>query len=400
MPYMMQKDDDGWCIYKRGMDGKPMGEPMECHENEADAQKKMKTMHAQMAEFTLSEYREHEFKGPFPTVPTYAQIDKDLLYRGDDDPFHVVLPIARVGETSGNGLVYDEALLGEIEQQLPGFGGIRGHNFDPAQFPTETHDVIGHTRDGDTLWAKLYIPPGAVREDTRRRKARGGKIGTSIFGQFAKRETLGGGKWRAKGLTLESLDFGPISRTALNLGGAFAVVSELQHDTNGKDDDMDREQFLAELKLDDIPQALREAIIRDHTDTVDGEHQVAELQQAVTAKDNTIAELNQRISTFERETFETALTSKIAEQVKIEALRPVVRRFVLAELNGAADDDKATKTLAEYLGSDEYKALAKALVAELAGPGALVRGAGIGSNWRDEMVENSAQIAKEAGVIS
>lgn len=339
-----------------------------------------------------------EFRGAFPDVPTYEHVDIELLTKGDPDPFYVVLPVARVGETSANGLIYDEELVAEIERQLPGLGGIRGHNFDESAFPPETHDVVGHRRVGDTLWAKFYIPPGEAREDMRRRKARGGKVGSSIFGQFAKREARANGTWRARGLKLESLDFGAATRTALNLGGAFAVVSELR--TRAMEDDaMTKEQLLAELKVTDIPQALREAIIREHATQQGEENIVAELRQELDEQRTLVAELTARVAGYQRREFLSALEGKIAEKVTVEALRPVVRRAVLAEMADESDLEKADKVLAEYLDGDEYKALAKALVAELAGPNAFV-GATPNENWREELAKRAADLAKTQGVLS
>lgn len=351
---------------------------------------------------TLAEIREHTFKGAFPDVPTYEQVDMALLVKDDPDPFFVVLPVARVGETSANGLLYDEELVSEIEAQLPGIGGIRGHNMDQTAFPVEAHDVVGHVRDGDTLWAKLYVPPGESREDMRRRKARGGKVGTSILGKFAKRVALAGGKaWRAQGLKLESLDLGPITRTALNLGGAFAVVSELETPETDtvEDGDMDREQFLSELTAADVPQAVRETIIREHQAAANTEDTLAEMRQSVTERDAVIAELTDKMKTYERAAFVARLDGQIAEMVKVATLRPIVKRAVLATLDDDADDDTAAQKLAEYLDSDEYKPLAQAMVAELAGPRALVGNKPTETDWRDEYVENAHKLAKEAGVL-
>lgn len=348
----------------------------------------------------LSEIKQHEFRGNFPQVNTYSTVDLDMLTKGDDDPFFVVLPIARVGEISGNGLVYDEELVSELEKQLPGVGGIRGHNFDKTSFPTETHDVVGHTRTGDTLWAKIYIPPGENREDMRRRKARGGAIGTSIFGPYQKREALSNGKWRARGFKLESVDFGLITRTALNLGGEFAVMSELQTETEDEQGatEMDREQIIAELKVSDIPQELREAIISEHATAHEAEGQVAELRAENEQYQNVIAELKGQLAEVNAVKFAAELDNRLTEMVKLEALRPVARRYVVAELQGEHDTEKAEQALAEYLDSDEYKNLAKALVAEHAGPAAFV-GAAMDENWRDKLVENSAKIAHDAGVL-
>jgi len=394
MPWIIRKRENEWCVYKRGQDGEPTGDALGCHESEDGARKQMAALHANVAEFTLSELREHEFKGQFPDVPTYAHVDVDLLHKNDPDPFYVVLPVARVGEVSANGLVYDEELVSEIEAQLPGLGGIRGHNFDATAFPVESHDVVGHVREGDTLWAKLYVPPGEGREDMRRRKARGGKVGTSILGKFAKRIAEANGQWRAKGLKLESLDLGPITRTALNLGGAFAVVSEL---SDTVEDGMDKEQVIAELTPGDLPQALRDAIIREHEAASETDNVVAELRAELSDKAAVIAELTGKIDQFKREAFEHRLDGRIAEMVQVEKLRPIVRRAVLATLPADASDEQAEKALAEYLDGDEYQPLARAMVAELSGPHAFVGGKGA-DNWRDELAKNAPEIAKKLGV--
>lgn len=398
MPWVIRKRDNEWCVYKQGEDGEPSGDALGCHGSEAEAQKQMKALHANVAELVLSEFRQHEFKGQYPDVPTYEHVDIDLLTKGDDAPFYVTLPIARVGETSANGLVYDEELVSEIEAQLPGAGGIRGHNFDKTRFPTETHDVVGHTRVGETLWAKIYVPPGQDREELRRRKARGGKIGTSIFGPYDKREPLGGGKWRARGLKLESLDFGPITRTALNLGGAFAVVSEYEDDETTGEDAMDRDTIIAELTVNDIPQTLRDTIIAEYARQQEEAGTVAELTAERDDLKHVVAELTGKVNEYARRDFVHTLDGQIAEMVKVDVLRPVVKRAVLTELGDNMDAEKAGQVLAEYLDTDEYKQLAQAMAAELSGPRAIVPGKGNDADWRDEFVKNAAQLAQEAGV--
>lgn len=345
----------------------------------------------------VSEIRHADFKGDFPEVPTYDHVDTELLYQGDEKPFHVVLPIARVGETSANGMVYDDKLVKEIEDQLPGLGGIRGHNFNPNEFPVEDHDVIGHKRVEDTLWAKIYIPPGEKREETRRRKARGGRVATSIFGPMGKRESLKGGKWTVRGLKLESLDFGPVTRTALNLnGGEFAVVSELT-DEDDKENDMDREQVIAELTVDDLPESLRKQIVAEYQHQQDAEGVVAELRSEISDKDNVIAELQKKVNGFEEMRFTQALDGMIAEMVNVELLRPIVRRAVVAELEERTED-AAKAALTAYLETEEYTQLAKAMVAEMTGPGAFVGAQRNSGNWREELAKNAEALAREKGV--
>ena len=73
---------------------------------------------AQTQEMVLRDYRVSEFRGAFPQIETDQRVDLAALTTGDEKPFFVTLPIARIGETSENGLLYDEELVKEKEIEL------------------------------------------------------------------------------------------------------------------------------------------------------------------------------------------------------------------------------------------------------------------------------------------
>ena len=326
--------------------------------------------------YVLREFQVHEFKGKYPEIETYPFVDKELLYKGDAEPFHIVLPIAEVGRVSANKLEYDEELVAEIENQLPGLGGIRGHTPDEKRdtaFPTEDVDWIGHKRVGKTLWAKAYVPPGSNREEVRRRKARGGKIGTSIYGA-AKRENTPAGNWRARGMRLEQVDLAPISRASLKLGGDFAITAEMEGaapaagtvtELDNHEDDMEKTQIIAELTVTDLSDALRNAVIAEYESTkiaeleaekTQKEQRISELEIAVNAKDVRIAEL-------EGVTFETDLDAKIAEltdwQVNTEEgkdtlakLRDEIKARATGKLGTVREMAQAETTVKELIEGD------------------------------------------------
>jgi hypothetical protein len=141
----------------------------------------------------FSEIREHRFKDQQPpngfadwkafaeSIPLYDIVDKSLLLEDDLEPFYIVLDIAVLGAVSSNGLIYDETLFAELERQLPGLGGLRGHlERDSSAFPIEVVDWVGHVRVGNTLYAKGYVAPGQERKSIKRIIGRGGEIRTSI----------------------------------------------------------------------------------------------------------------------------------------------------------------------------------------------------------------------------
>lgn len=384
-----------------------------------------------MARVVIREYKFHLLSGEYPEIDTYTQVDTALLYEGDDKPFHIVLPIARVGEISANGLLYDEELVSRVEAQLAGQGGIRGHQKDEDMqfmFPYDAVDWIGHKRVGEYLWAKGYIPPGSNREDIRRRKARGGGVGTSIFGEAVKEfTTLGKRKvWKAKNFELESLDLGASKQVSLKLGGNFAIVGELQKEGLVPPE--------TDITISDVPQTVREQIIRQaqlegtatrvaELETANQQltqqvsemrqyasivaeirsyagpdtdvakqfktmyDEVAKLRETLGPEVNivvTVSEMHNQIAEFKTREFNIVVDAKIAEltpwavtrdehKARVTSFRTNMRRAVLAELKGERDQVKVAE-IANRLWDEEYKPLAEGMVREFAGPSAVIAG--------------------------
>ena len=67
----------------------------------------------------IREYTIGEFRGDFPNVPTADGVDLEALSELDPEPLFVTLPVVpKVGSVSTNGLLYDERLLDDIEEQI------------------------------------------------------------------------------------------------------------------------------------------------------------------------------------------------------------------------------------------------------------------------------------------
>lgn len=384
---------------------------------------------------TIAETQLQPLKGVFPEVPTYAHVDSALLYQGDEaNPFHVVLPIAEIGRVSANGLEYDEELVLAIAEQMSsGAGGIRGHIPDDqlsTAYPVDDVHWIGHKMDGKTLWAKGYIPPGPTREDIRMKKARGGNIATSIFGDAVKELSQNSTKktWKARQFALEQIDLAPTKRAALKNKHGFVITREMQE---GEEMPDVREITSAA----EVPVAIREQIIQEAevaakvekvaeltTRVSEMEGQVAELVQykqivmeirSTLGKDTdtaaavaeqhamasrlaemlgvdysnitiTVSEMHEAVKEFKRKEFEGAVDTKVAEltnwnaqsdasKAKIASFRKTFRRNVLAELGTERTPEKIAE-IATKLWDEEFNVLGAAVVAELGGPSAFVGG--------------------------
>lgn len=370
-------------------------------------------MPTEKASEMIRDYIIGEFRGNYPTIAPDPSVDLAALTSGDDAPFYVTLPVGEVGKISQNGLHYDEALVSAIQEQIVGRGGIMGHikaeERDTA-FPIEAADWIGTVRQGDTLWGKAYIPPGAAREYIRRLKARGGQLATSIYGPYGEKETLPDGTHRIRGLRLESLDLAPADRAALKLGGQFAVTAQMeQSNTDSEDDNMEltKEKVLAELTVEDIPEALRKVIAKEIAATTDTEKQLTELKQQIADKDQIIGTLQTDLAAKRVQEFDAVLDAKVAELVdwqvegddakgKVEAFRRTVRTRILAELGEEQDAEKLADAV--KVAWDDMQPLAEMIRDALAGPPARVSGKVRDSHKIEDSPEARARARAEMGL--
>jgi len=382
-----------------------------------------------MTERTLiSETSLQSLKGDFPDVPTYSHVDTALLYQGDESPFHVTLPIAEIGRVSDNGLEYDSELVNAIAEQMSnGAGGIRGHIPDDqlsTAYPVDDVHWIGHQMQGNTLWAKGYIPVGPTREDIRMKKARGGNIATSIFGDAVKEFQTGAKKtWKARQFALEQIDLAPTKRAALKNKHGFAITREMEGDIMPSDI----------VTVTDVPEPIREQIIRE-SDLAKRIEKVAEIEQENTSLRAQVAELatfkhvcaeisttignnvdivpvvtmyhdmatklaemmgvpfasieikvremHEQLESLQAAAFDSAVDTQVEELTKWDAktdsgkaqvtsFRNILKKAVVSEMGKERAVEKIAET-AKKLWDEQYSVIGGAVVASLAGPGAFV----------------------------
>ena len=344
-----------------------------------------------VAEMVSIEYVS-EFRGQFPAVEPAAGVDVAELTKGDETPFFITLPFSRVGAVSRSKLEHDETLVDSLVAQINAGSvvGFRGHRKDAWDYPLPAVYWVGAVRDGDTAWAKGYIPPGATREDYRMRKALGQMAATSIYGpKPEKRITTERGTWRMDGFQLTSLDLGDYKDVSLQLDGAWGVTAELADQHEDGDNDMDKSQVIAELTTADVsalPPAVRDAIIAEFKAAQEDDKAVAELTRQRDAAVAELTELRTALAAYETSTFEDGLDKIIAElfadwhlpddaaaRSKVEKLQANIRRGVVAELDGSTDLAQVAEVLKRQW-DDQWQDIAELVRDELMGPGAIVGG--------------------------
>lgn len=338
-----------------------------------------------MTEEIVREYSVGKFRGNYPDVEIEESV-ADGIKELDATPFYATLPIVpEVGAISNNGLLYDEALVNSIAEQVntnrP--GGIFGHLKDEERstsFPLPAGVWVGAKRVGDTLWGKVYCPPGASREHIRTLKAVGGEIATSIYGK-GKFEKVSDGVRRLTNFRLESLDFAPPARAALGNGAIPHVTAEMN---NEQEPIMaDKQQIISELTVADIPATLREQIVAEATKQDETQSTIAELTNTVAAKDQVISELNQQIEGFRLERLDAAIDGKVAEltdwqvsddagKEKLSKLRALLKSQILTRLGSEQKMERVAEMATAAW--EDLKPIAEMMRDALAGPAALVNG--------------------------
>lgn len=256
------------------------------------------------------------------TIPLYPGVDRALLEEGDPKPFYLTLDILQLNAVSENGLLYDEALVTAIEQQLPGMGGIQGHIPESewsTSFPVDAVDWVGHVRIETKTYAKCYIPPGNTREFVRRVLARGGKLRTSISGMGIPQiidENMG--IYRMLDFELDSLDLAPATKAALRKyqSGEIVVTTEMMTPKEEVKEGVmpENEKEPVAITMIDVPQAVREQIVAEAKVRADAAR-VTELEQQVSALESAKTELASKLAETEQKVAEMVQYSTVCGEI-------------------------------------------------------------------------------------
>lgn len=206
--------------------------------------------------------------GTMPDVPLAPGVDIEAIRANDPNPLFVVRPVGVLGAVSENGLLYDDYLLSEIERQIiekrpPARQGHVPSENKSWSVPDSAGFWVGALRQGDTLYGKCYILPNRpFHDEVQVNEAVGGQIGNSIYGD-ATLSVGEDGQMQCVGLALESIDFVPPERAALQaLGGEFEVTREMigEMDMAGKEDkepmSTDQKKAIAEAYLKECNAAM------------------------------------------------------------------------------------------------------------------------------------------------
>lgn len=331
-----------------------------------------------------------EFKGSYPNVPIFSDVDIQTLTKGDTDPEFVTLPIGRDDVKSDNDRFYSREFVQKIEREVYDKRPTanRGHIDDKdrgSSFPLPSAYWVGTVRVGEFLWGKAYVPPGEDREMLRRLKAAKGKIATSIYGTGQGNYDKQRGAYVIDPSTfnLEHIDFAPPDRAGVP---SLAVVPHLTKEMkDGKPMEpqivpVNRVQVIGEMSVEEvryIPDAVRLAILQASNES----KLVSELAK-VTGKEGDallglVSELVRERAVIQGERITTAIEKMVAETIMPNAVQLTERvkfaRQMVAELVQAKspqDEAGVKSAVAEIAELAHVKSMVEAATIAEMGPNA------------------------------
>lgn len=328
------------------------------------------------------------FTSPFsavqPAVPTAACVNLPALTDGDPEPVFVTLAVAELDRVSRNGLLYDDALLDNLAQTVPGKWGIFGHiperEADSA-FPKPEVYWVGALREGPLVWAKGYVPPGPARDAVKRLTAAGSGIATSIYG-LGRTEQVTERAYRLVEFQLQQLDFAPADRAALQLENKPVLTKEFDMSDTPDQIHADRQTpRIAELE------ALQQQIAERQARIAELEARVEEMRARAEQAEQQVAELRAQI--WER-TVRDFVTQKLNLPVRTdEAQRQlgVLTEMLCEALKNEQPDN--LENAYQHLWRTRFQVLAEAVIRSAMGPNAVVSPAGRADDWRSKLVEEA-----------
>lgn len=348
----------------------------------------------------VQEIMEWSFKGKTPEVPIAPGVNVKELVGEDSDPFFVTLPAYPIGEKSANGRIIsaDESqkIIQQIVAEKP--DGIQGHLTPEernSKYPMPVIEWVGAIQKDNLAWVKGYVPPGEVREMLRRKKAKGANVSLSIYGTADHVWDSKKGAWMLHDMSLETIDLAPPKRSGFGLAAVPHVTAEMagsEPTPEGENEPMVveitpeiRRQVIAEMTVDQIPDAVRQAIQKEATAV----KVVAEMRGALGIEENAdvvkvVKEMADALGKLHQDRIEAAVVAEINAQVfpnaavtdkeddPIKAARALVREMMTLP----DDADKIAEAVKAAMEKPLVKAiLQKVVVAEM-GPSMGKRGRG------------------------
>lgn len=315
-------------------------------------------------------------------VPFASSFDLEKLKETDEDPFFVTVSIKPGHGNQGKGPHYDDAILQDLETQFntkrpPGY---KGHQ-DPEKVDWEYREAVtawvgakwvADSEGEGQLLVKGYVPETASDLRTQLRLAESGADIVNSVSIFGIRDTEDDKVTR---FDLWSLDWTPKGRA-----GMETELISVSGEQAKEDDDMTREEVIASLKLDDVPESLQTALRAEGRAEVSGEVALAGEMRVIfeideEADSSAVIDAVRSLVDSDRATKLAVAVDEaiVGAEISAEMTQDAVRDIVLNKVTS-----KSTK---EEIAGEVASALDRSYVKQLAGETVVVNG---GTGNKDE----------------
>lgn len=347
--------------------------------------------------------------GKYPDVPFNEGVTLEQIQEVDDDPVFLTLPLMKVGDRGKDGLLYTEAFVKRIISEMKSKAryGNMGHvpkSERDSSFPSPKALWVGVMQDSDgTVWGKSYLSDPGFKQTVRQMKVTKAELATSIYGTHNPDKmtfhTDGSYEVDASTFILESVDFAPPERAALRKGHKPVLTTQMENN------DMTKEELLAQLKVEDVPENLVNAIIEQFTTEKNSEEVISQLstENATLKAENEsmksiVAEAAKRTVLSQ---FEDKLDEVVEKDTPEEALKEMIRGRVVAQITAETKPEELDELIDSVTSTPMYSNLAQIVVAQLSGGKIIAQGGDKGGATKtagELAEENADSILSRIGV--
>lgn len=333
-------------------------------------EKQVSVLSGEVAVLTPSEVQGYD-------IPFSTGFNLEALKLVDDDPFFATVRIRSGKGDQGAGPNYGDDILRSIEEQIntkrpPGY---KGHQ-DPERISWEYREpvtawvgakfVAGPEGQGELI-VKGYVPPTAQDLRTQLKLAESGADVVNSVSIFGTRDVDGDQVTR---FDLWSLDWTPKGRNGMQTE-LMAVSGE-----QTKEEDVTREEVIASLKPEDVPEHLVKGFQQEALSDVAGETALAgeirvvlELEEADSKE--VMDALRGLVSEKNTADLEGRIDEILEDQVTVEMAQSAVKDAILPKLSVKSTDEEITGEISEALKRPYIEALTQGSVIPVfsGGPG-------------------------------
>lgn len=322
-------------------------------------------------------------------VPFANGFDLEKLKETDEDPFFVTVAIKPGRGDQGAGPLYDDEILKSLERQFndkrpPGY---KGHQ-DPEKVSWEYREAVTawvgaqYVSDADgqgQLLVKGYVPRTAEDLRTQLKLAESGADVVNSVSIFGIRDTVDD---KVKDFELWSLDWTPKGRAGMET--ELVGVSGEQV----KEESVTREEVIASLKLEDVPEHVATALRAEGRSEVANDIAIAGEMRVIFDLD-TEAD-SEAVITAVRGIVEADRAGKLDKavddaidgaEIKAEMVQAAVKDIVLPKLSSTSSKEEITGEITAALDLPYVKELAKGSTAPVVNGGTKTEGDRKATRW-------------------